>query len=133
MIERHRANQRMSQVVSCGAMVFLAGQVAHDTSADITGQTGQILDQIDELLELAGTGKSSLLAVTIWLADIREFQAMNAVWDAWIDPSNPPARACVEARLGRPELKVEIQATAMRQQPPSNNDSFAHFNQVNCK
>jgi len=116
MIERHRSNQRMSQVVVSGQMVFLAGQVAKDPSADVTGQTTQILAQMDELLAVAGTRKSNLLSVTIWLTDIREFQSMNAVWDAWIDPANPPARACVEARLARPELKVEIQAIAFRPQ-----------------
>ncbi|MDD2874636.1 MAG: RidA family protein, partial [Azoarcus sp.] len=76
----------------------------------------QILAQMDELLTVAGTSKSNLLSVTIWLTDIRAFQSMNAVWDAWIDAANPPARACVEARLARPELKVEIQATALRPQ-----------------
>ncbi|MDX9839748.1 MAG: RidA family protein [Azoarcus sp.] len=115
-IERHRANQRMSQVVVSGQMVFLAGQVAQDASADVAGQTTQILAQMDELLTVAGTSKSNLLSVTIWLTDIRAFQSMNAVWDAWIDAANPPARACVEARLARPELKVEIQATALRPQ-----------------
>jgi len=104
----------MSQVVASGPMVFLAGQVAQDASADVAGQTSQILSQIEALLALAGTTKSNLLSVTIWLTDMREFQAMNAIWDAWIDGSNPPARACVEARLARPELKVEIQATALR-------------------
>ncbi|AWI78325.1 MAG: hypothetical protein CVU19_02250 [Betaproteobacteria bacterium HGW-Betaproteobacteria-13] len=113
-IERHRSNHRMSQVVASGPMVFLAGQVAQDASADVAGQTSQILSQIEALLALAGTTKSNLLSVTIWLTDMREFQAMNAIWDAWIDGSNPPARACVEARLARPELKVEIQATALR-------------------
>ena len=115
-IERHRSNQRMSQVVASDSMVFLAGQVAKDATTDIAGQTAQILAQIEELLALAGTDKSNLFSANIWLPDIREFQSMNAVWDAWIDGANPPARACVEARLARPELKVEIQVTALRSQ-----------------
>ncbi|TVT57038.1 MAG: RidA family protein [Azoarcus sp. PHD] len=115
-IERHRSNQRMSQVVASDSMVFLAGQVAKDATTDIAGQTAQILAQIEELLALAGTDKSNLLSANIWLPDIREFQSMNAVWDAWIDGANPPVRACVEARLARPELKVEIQVTALRSQ-----------------
>lgn len=118
-IERHRANQRMSQVVACNSMVFLAGQVAQDSSKGVAGQTAQILTQIEALLALGGSDKSNLLSANIWLSDIREFQAMNEVWDAWVDGSNPPTRACVEARLARPELKVEIQVVALRPQEPT--------------
>ncbi len=118
-VERHRSNQRMSQVVSCGAMVYLAGQVAQDPVPDVAEQTRQILSQIEALLALAGTDKSRLLSANIWLPDIRDFQAMNGVWDAWVDQSNPPARACVEARLARPELKVEIQVVAVREHEPT--------------
>ncbi len=121
-IERHHANQRMSQVVCCGPTVYLAGQVAKDPAEDIRGQTQQILAGIDELLALVGSDKSRLLSATIWLADISDFQAMNSVWDAWVDASRPPARACVEARLARPELKVEIQLTAARQHGPEAGD-----------
>lgn len=131
-IERHRSNQRMSQVVASGSMVFLAGQVAKDASADVAGQTAQILAQIEELLALAGTDKSNLLSANIWLPDIREFQSMNAVWDAWIDGANPPARACVEARLARPELKVEIQATALRPQPDPADRNPLNLKQVDA-
>lgn len=114
MIERQNANHRMSQIVACNGMVFLAGQVAQDPSEDVQGQTRQILAQIDALLAQAGTDKSKLLSANIWVTDIREFQAMNEIWDAWVDRENPPARACVEARLARPELSVEIQVTAAR-------------------
>ena len=117
-MERHHSNQRMSQLVCYGPTAYLAGQVAQDPTQDITGQTRQVLARIDELLTLAKSSKSSLLSATIWLADIQDFQVMNAVWDAWVDGSQPPARACVEARLARPELKVEIQVTAAREHDP---------------
>ena len=68
--------------------------------------------EIDRLLAEAGTDKSKLLYVQIWLADMGDFAAMNAVWDAWVDPANPPARASGEARLAAPEYKVEIIVTA---------------------
>jgi enamine deaminase RidA (YjgF/YER057c/UK114 family) len=45
---------------------------------------------------------------TIWLADIADFEAMNAVWDAWVDKANPPARATSEGKLASPEYLVEI-------------------------
>ena len=49
---------------------------------------------------------------TAWLADIGDFAEMNSVWDSWIDPANPPARATGECRLAAPEFKVEIIVTA---------------------
>ncbi|MEH6825164.1 MAG: RidA family protein [Motiliproteus sp.] len=112
MIKRQLSNARMSQIVSYNATVYLAGQVAKDPSQDMADQTRQILAQIDSLLEQAGTDKSRLLSANIWVSDIREFQSMNEIWDAWVDKQNPPVRACVEARLARPELRVEIQVVA---------------------
>ena len=114
MTQRLGKNQRMSQVVIHGDSVLLSGQVAKDANADVTGQTQQILYQIDDLLHQAGCSKSDLLSANIWLSDIRQFQLMNAVWDAWVDTDHPPVRACVEARLARVELAVEIQVTAAK-------------------
>ena len=67
---------------------------------------------VDDLLAQAGTDKSRLLTAQIWLTDIATFDEMNAVWDAWLSPENPPARACVEGRLARPQFSVEIMVTA---------------------
>jgi len=94
-----------------GGTVYLAGQVG-EPGEDVSAQTRTILAEIDRLLAEAGTDKSKLLYVQIWLADMGDFAAMNAVWDAWVDPANPPARATGEARLAAPEYKVEIIVTA---------------------
>ncbi|MEH6651432.1 MAG: RidA family protein [Motiliproteus sp.] len=112
MIQRQHSNQRMSQLVSFANLVWTAGQVAKEPSEDMAGQTRQILAQIDALLADAGTDKSNLISANIWVSDIRQFAQMNDVWDAWVDSENPPARACVESRLARPELLVEIQVVA---------------------
>ena len=104
----------MSRCVIRGDMVYLAGLTARDRSADITGQTRQILDQIDHYLAQAGTDRSKLLQANLWITDMANFSAMNAVWNAWVDPENPPARACVKADLAVPELLVEIMVTACR-------------------
>ena len=64
------------------------------------------------MLAQAGTDKSQLLTAQIWLSDITTFDEMNAVWDDWVSPDNPPARACVEATLARPQFVVEIMVTA---------------------
>ena len=114
-IKRLHVGPRMSQVVIYGDTVYLAGQVAQDApGASVAEQTKNILARIDGLLAEAGTDKSKLLSTTIWLADISTFDEMNGVWDAWIDPENPPARACVEAKLAAPRFTVEIGIIAAR-------------------
>lgn len=104
----------MSRAVIRGDTVYLAGLTASDRSAGIEGQTQQILDAIDGYLAQAGTDKSKLLTANLWITDMANFRAMNAVWNAWVDPENPPARACVKADLAVPELLVEIMVTAAR-------------------
>ncbi|MDA1311533.1 MAG: RidA family protein [Proteobacteria bacterium] len=104
----------MSRCVVKGDMVFVAGLTASDRSADITGQTQQIVDKIDGFLAQAGTDKSKLLQANLWITDMANFGAMNAVWNAWVDPENPPVRACVRADLAVPELLVEIMVTAYK-------------------
>lgn len=113
-IERHQAGPRMSQAVVHGNIVYLAGQVADDPSADVAGQTRQILAKIDALLAAAGTDKTKLLTTNIWLSDIGTFAEMNSAWDAWVSPGNTPARATVEAKLAAPVYRVEIMVTAAR-------------------
>ena len=113
-IQRFKIGPRMCQAVVHNDTVYLAGQVAEDTTADAKGQTSQILNQIDELLALTGTDKSKLLSATVYLADMAHFGAMNVAWEAWVDPANPPARATVEARLAAPDYRVEIAAIAAR-------------------
>jgi enamine deaminase RidA (YjgF/YER057c/UK114 family) len=107
-IERFKTGPRMSQAVKHGNTIYLAGQVAADPKPSVTEQTKQIVAQIDELLKGAGSDKSKLLSATIWLADIRTFNDMNAVWDSWVSPGNTPARATVEAKLAGPQYLVEI-------------------------
>ncbi|HXC12665.1 MAG TPA: RidA family protein [Stellaceae bacterium] len=105
---------RMSRAVVRGDTVYLAGLTAGDTSQDIKGQTKQILDKIDSYLAQAGTGKSNLLSANLWIKDMALFADMNSVWNAWVDPENPPARACVKAEMARPEVLVEIMVTAAK-------------------
>jgi enamine deaminase RidA (YjgF/YER057c/UK114 family) len=102
----------MSQAVACNGMVFLAGQVADDTSQDVSGQTRQVLAAIDRLLAEAGSDKSRLLSAQIFLADMADFAAMNKVWEAWVLPGQTPARATVQAALAQPQYRVEVVVTA---------------------
>jgi enamine deaminase RidA (YjgF/YER057c/UK114 family) len=102
----------MSAAVVHGNTVYLAGQVAGDPSADVRGQTEQVLKKIDDLLAAVGSSKARLLSATVWLANISTFNEMNAAWDAWVDPASAPARATVEARLASPKYLVEIAVIA---------------------
>ncbi|WP_029009911.1 RidA family protein [Azospirillum halopraeferens] len=111
-IQRFHTGPRMSQAVVHGGTVYLAGQVADDTSGGVEAQTRSILGQIDRLLAEAGSDKSRLLTATIYLTDIATFAEMNKAWEAWVDPANTPARATVEAKLAAPQYLVEIQVTA---------------------
>ncbi len=107
-ITRFDKNHRRSRVVVHGDTVYLAGQVAPDTNGDITHQTKGALANVEQALALAGSDKSKILSATIWLKDLADFKAMNEVWDAWIDPENPPARSCGEVKLARPDLLIEV-------------------------
>jgi enamine deaminase RidA (YjgF/YER057c/UK114 family) len=109
----HHKSARMSQVTLHGGLAYFAGQVAEQADGvSVAGQAEQILRKIDHYLREVGSSRSRLLQATIWLADLDDYQAFNTVWDAWIDPQCPPARACVQARLVRPEWLVEIMAVA---------------------
>jgi enamine deaminase RidA (YjgF/YER057c/UK114 family) len=111
-IKRLEIGKRLSQAVVHGDIVYLAGIVGDDFDADTATQTRQILDKIDRLLASAGSDKRKILSATVWLTDIRDYDVMNSVWDAWVPTGDTPARACVEARLAQPKVRVEIRVTA---------------------
>ena len=115
-IDRHHTGKRMSDVVvftPAGARIaWLAGQVAQDPSADLAAQARSVLAQIDTLLAEIGSDKTKILSATIYLADIKDFAAMNVVWDAWVPQGHTPARATVEAKLAAPAYRIEIQIVA---------------------
>jgi len=111
-IERYETGARMSRAVVHNGTLYLCGQVAEDRSADITGQTETMLAKVDKLLESVGSRRDRILSATIYIRDMKDFAAMNAVWDAWVPEGQAPARACVEARMASPDLLVEISVIA---------------------
>ena len=113
-IIRTDAGKVLSQAVEYHNFVFLAGMTASDTTQDVTGQTKQVLDKIDAALETHGTDKTRLLQAQVWVKDIRDRDAMNAVWVAWLPEGGAPVRACVEASMADPRLLVEIMVTACK-------------------
>ncbi|MGJ8528115.1 RidA family protein [Maritalea sp.] len=112
-IQRIKPGTRMSQAVVFGDMVYLSGQVGN-AGENPAEQTKTILAKVDELLAAAGTSKSNVLKAEIWLSSMQYFGEMNAVWDAWIDPVNPPARATGESKLATSDFYVEIMITAAK-------------------
>jgi enamine deaminase RidA (YjgF/YER057c/UK114 family) len=111
MIERLQTNHRMSKIVKHNGVVYLCGQVGK-AEGGITEQALECLSRVDQLLAEAGSSKERILQATIWLADISEKMDMDKIWDAWVPEGYGPARACGEARLSKPELRVEIIITA---------------------
>lgn len=111
-IKRFHIGPRLSEMAVHGNTIYLAGQVAGDTTKDITGQTREVLAAIDALLGEVGSDKSRILSTTIYIANMADFPAMNAVWDTWVAPGATPPRATVEAALAKPAYKVEMQVIA---------------------
>ena len=111
-IRRIDPGPRMSEAVVKGNRIYCSGMIPEDTGTDIASQVKQTLAEIDSLLAKGGSDKSKILTATLWLADIRDFAALNAAWDAWIVPGQAPARATVEAKLSDPAMKVEIMVVA---------------------
>lgn len=112
MIQRLDVGPRLSEAAIHQGVVYLAGQVPDDASLDITGQTRQVLAAIDALLARAGSDKSRILMAQIFLADLKDFEGMNAEWDAWVSAGHAPPRATVQAALARPGWKIEVVVTA---------------------
>ena len=111
-MQRYETGPRMSEMTVHHGVCYLAGQIAEDATADIKGQTRQVLAEIDRLLALGATDKTKILRAENFLADIADFAAVNEVWDEWVAPGFTPARATVQAKLACPDWKIEIVVTA---------------------
>ena len=111
-VQRLHVGKRLSEVAIHNGTVYLAGQIAEDTTQNIEGQTREVLGHIDRLLGEAGSSKASILQCQIYLTDITEIGQMNSVWDAWVAPGHTPPRATVQALLGNPAYKIEVVVVA---------------------
>jgi enamine deaminase RidA (YjgF/YER057c/UK114 family) len=114
-IKRLHVGKSLSEVAIHNGTVYLAGQIAEDTTQNISGQTREVLGHIDRLLAEAGSDKSQILMCHIFLADMKDFEGMNSVWNDWVSAGHAPPRATVEARLAKPEWLVEMAITAARE------------------
>ena len=113
-LKRHESKGILSKVVEANGFVWTAGITPEDTKQDVTGQTRQVLKEIDRLLALCGSDKSKIISATIWVPDIRLRDKMNIAWTEWTGGQNLPGRACIEAKLADPLILVEIAVVAAK-------------------
>ena len=111
-ITRIEPGKRFAAAVRHNDTLYIAGQVADTPTAPVEQQTREVLAKIDALLEKGGSSRSKLLVMNVYLSNIADFEAMNRAFDAWVDTTNLPTRATVEARLASPDLRVEMTAIA---------------------
>lgn len=111
-IKRLHVGRTLSEAAIHNGVVYLAGQIAEDLTQNIEGQTREVLGHIDRLLAEAGSDKSRILMCQIFIADLKDFEGMNVVWNEWVAEGNSPPRATVQAKLVKPEWLVEIVVTA---------------------
>lgn len=109
----HRINpcKRWSDVTVFNGIGTFTEVADSDTTADIKGQVKQIFDQAEATLALIDSDKTRILAVTIYITDFTNFDALNEVWDSWFIDGTAPSRACVKAELVDPLLLVEMTFT----------------------
>jgi enamine deaminase RidA (YjgF/YER057c/UK114 family) len=112
MIQRFDVGARLSEMAIHNGTAYLAGQVPETDGADIRTQTREVLAAVDKLLERAGSDKTKILMAQIFLADLKDFEGMNEVWDAWAPAGHTPPRATVNALLARPGWRIEMVVTA---------------------
>ena len=109
-ITRFGPGARMSEAVAYNGILWVAGQLG-EPNGTVASQMRQALDAVDAILAKAGTDKTRILSVQIWLADISTFAEMNSVWDTWVPAGHTPARATGEAKLATPDYLVEVIVT----------------------
>jgi len=110
----HRINpcKRWSDVTVFNGIATFTEVADTDSTADIKGQVAQIFAQAEESLATVDSDKSRILAVTIYITDFGNFDALNEIWDSWFPEGCAPSRACVKAELVDPDLLVEMTFTA---------------------
>lgn len=107
-------------LIATGQMLFISGQIALDPASgelvggdDVSQQTSQVMKNIGAILSAAGVTFASVVKTTVFLADMNDFAAMNAVYAEYFDDENAPARACVQAARLPKDVRVEIECIAM--------------------
>lgn len=112
MIERIGTNERLSPIVKHNGVIYLSGQLCSDETKGIHHQTTTMLGKVDNLLAEAGSDKRHILSATLYLKSMDDYADLNSVWNDWLPEGCAPARACVEAKMARESLLVEVSVIA---------------------
>lgn len=114
-LEAPRPRGPYSQAIVADGFVFVAGQVAINPKTnelelgDIRSETRRTIENIRVILDAAGSSLPDVVRVNVYLADIKDFDAMNEVYRKFF-PDDAPARTTVGAQL--PKIKIEIDCIA---------------------
>ncbi len=112
-ITRIAANPRLSMAVVHGGLVYLSGQVAIDAGGGpLDEQAREVLRRVDDLLAEAGTDRTRLLTVHLYLAALTDLPQINGIWMEWLAGAAPPCRTTLEVKLASPRYALEISAVA---------------------
>lgn len=111
-VKRLHVGPRLSETAIHNGVVYLAGQIAENETANAYDQTREVLGHVDRLLGEAGSDKTLILSAQVFLKDMADYPEMNRAWDEWVMPGHTPPRATIEARLARPAIRVEVKIIA---------------------
>lgn len=108
-----------SQAVRAGDLLFCSGQIALDPASgelvapdDVRQQTARVMDNLRAVLEAAGAGLANVVKVTMYVADMRDYAAVNDVYGRYFEGADPPARAAIGVAALPKGARIEIEAIA---------------------
>lgn len=110
-IERFESNGRYHKAIKSNGFLYISGQTSSESNT-VKGQATEVLEKIEELLVKYGSDKRHMVNTCVYLKSIESFNEFNSVWDFWVESGFEPTRACIETRLARPELLVEVTVVA---------------------
>ena len=114
-VKHYEGNGRLSLVTECNGILHLTGGTSMGSGSTVAQQAKGILEIIDETLAKYGSDKNHILFCQVFLKDvIKDFDELNKVWEAWVEPGFEPARATVQAKMAKEEALVEMVVTAVR-------------------
>ncbi len=106
-----------SQAVSCGGFVFCSGQIALEPGTgvlvdrDVESETARVMENLQAVLEAAGSSLSKVVKTTIFLRDINDFARVNEIYGSFFD-THPPARSTIQVAALPKGVRVEIECIA---------------------
>jgi enamine deaminase RidA (YjgF/YER057c/UK114 family) len=114
MAERHLQTPIMHRAVHHAGLVFIGGTACDDETLDMAGQAREVFAKLDRYLAEAGSDKTRMLSVTLYLTDLAQKPAMDAIWKEWLPASALPARVCIAVSDLGGDARLEASVIAHR-------------------